>query len=196
MDFSFWLSDCPKIWFQFYFRKWTPLQVLKVFYHQGQRLLTETKYWDNRTIRSIKLTYRCPVLPRRLENWIFLVSRASLYPYLTQNIKVCPGIVFLGILGKMIKAQPSFGGPRSRLNGGIPGCPGGLGGLGHCFEHHNLFDWHRYFVIGPPSGGLSGGLFAIISTAKTRIKMFRIMSTNYVWISMLNVRYQMYPISK
>ena len=150
--------------------------------------------------------FRCPVLPRRLVNWFFLVSRASLYPYLTQNIQGCPRTVFFWILGKMIKAQPSLGGPRSRLIGGI----NGFGGGGYSFEHHSFFPgWHRYFVIfGPPGqycdGGLfappdqycDGGLFAIISTTKTRIKMFRIMSTNYVWISRLNVRYQKYPISK
>ena len=37
-----------------------------------------------------------------------------------------------------------------------------------------------YFIIGPPSGGLCGGLFAIVSIAKIRIKIFRNMSTNYV----------------
>ena len=47
---------------------------------------------------------------------------------------------------------------------------------------------------GTPSGGLS--LPAIISTDKIRMKIFRIISTNYFWISRLNVRYQMYPISK
>ena len=90
----------------------------------------------------------------------------------------------------MIKAQPSLGGPRPRFGGG------GIGGLGYLLEHHNLLGWHRYFGTGPPSGGLSGGLFAIISTAKTRIKMFRIMLTNYVWISRLNAKYLKYPISK
>ena len=35
-----------------------------------------------------------------------------------------------------------------------------------------------------------------ISIDKIRIKIFRIMSTDYVRISRLNVKYQMYPISK
>ena len=45
---------------------------------------------------------------------------------------------------------------------------------------------------GTPSGGLS----AIISFNKIRMKIFRIISTNYFWISMLNLKYQMYPTSK
>ena len=41
-----------------------------------------------------------------------------------------------------------------------------------------------------------GGFPAIISINKIRMTIFRIMSTNYVWISKLNVRYQKYQTSK
>ena len=74
-------------------------------------------------------------------------------------------------------------------------------------EHLILWPvWHFTGAHGAQSGGPrdhggqsggtpSGGLSAIISTKKIRIKIFRIISTNYFWISMLNVKYQMYPIS-
>ena len=84
---------------------------------------------------------------------IFLVPRASIYPYLTQNIKGSSGIVFLRILVKMIKAQPSLGGPRSPFIGGI----NGFGGLGYSLKHQNLLSgWH--LIIGPPGQYCDGGL--------------------------------------
>ena len=43
---------------------------------------------------------------------------------------------------------------------------------------------------------LSSGFPAILSINKIRMKIFRIISTHYFWISRLNVRYKMYHISK
>ena len=55
------------------------------------------------------------------------------------------------------------------------------------------------FDQGLGGGGLGtrlSGFPAILSIDKIRMKIFRIISTNYFWNSGLNIRYQMYRISK
>jgi hypothetical protein len=65
----------------------------------------------------------------------------------------------------------------------------GLHTQGLCFPGGHAFP------LGQPFGGPCG-FPAIIAIKKIITTIFRIMSTYYVCISRLNVRYQKYPISK
>jgi hypothetical protein len=81
------------------------------------KILTESKSWDNWTIRNWNLyalksaDFRCLYLSNSSVNMVFFCFPGLHFiSYLTQNINGCPGIVFLWIRGKMIQAQPSVQG--------------------------------------------------------------------------------------
>ena len=73
-----------------------------------------------------------PCSPKKVGQLDFFGFQGFIISIPNPNIKGCPRIFFFVNRGKMVKAQPSLGGPRPRFGGG------GIGGLGYLLEHHNL----------------------------------------------------------
>ena len=97
------MYDCPKIWYLFIFLKVTILTILIRFdafdgkkmikfkkkisrWFSLSKILTETKSWNNRKIRTWKFNvlksagFKCLILQRRFENLLFFASQVFIIP--------------------------------------------------------------------------------------------------------------------